>query len=195
MQLTKRGNSFVDINKSKMHKGILFAIFWFLSFQTQWYIPADNGSSIKFKINNFGISFNGSFKGLKGKIDFDPANPAAGSFEATIDASSVNTDNEMRDDHLRKDDYFDVKNYPQIRFISTKVTPSNRGGTLFIFGNLTIRDVTKEISFPFTATPQEGGYLFKGAFIINRRDFNVGGSSFTLSDKVSVSLTVFAPRG
>jgi polyisoprenoid-binding protein YceI len=59
---------------------------------------------------------------------------------------------------------------------------------------LTIKNTTKEISFPFQATPAGDDYIFKGTFTINRRDFDVGGSS-TLGNDVTVSLTVLARRG
>lgn len=159
------------------------------------YIPTDNSSSVKFKIKNLGISISGSLKGLGGNIYFDPNNLSVCGLDVTVDASSINTGIELRDDHLRKEDYFDVKNHPSMRFVSTKVTASTKPGTLFLFGNLTIKGVTKAISFPFTAIPQGNGYVFNGEFIINRRDFNIGGKSFTLADKLTVLLNVFALKG
>jgi polyisoprenoid-binding protein YceI len=157
------------------------------------YKPTDQGSTIQFKIKNFGFSVSGSFTGLQGEMVFDPNNLSSCSFDVSIDANSINTDNGMRDDHLREESYFDVKNYPRIRFVSTKVTPSNKQGTLFIFGKLTIKKQTKEISFPFTATPADNGYIFKGAFKINRRDFDVGGSS-TISDNLEVDLNILGKK-
>ena len=55
-----------------------------------------------------------------GNIQFDPAHPDQCSFDVSVDAASVNTDNSMRDEHLRKDNYFDVKTWPRIRFQLTK---------------------------------------------------------------------------
>jgi polyisoprenoid-binding protein YceI len=63
---------------------------------------------------------------------------------------------------------------------------------LYVFGNLTIKDVTQEVKFPFTVTPKDGGYLFEGEFKINRRDFGVGGRSFSMADELKVELSVFA---
>ncbi len=177
-----------------MFKGILLTTLVMAGLQSQFYIPSDSGSSIKFKIKNLGISVTGSFTGLKGKIQFDPANLGTSSIEATVDAGTVNTGIDLRDDHLRKEEYFNVKNYPQIRFVSSKITKSNKAGDYLVTGNLRIRNVTKEISFPFTASPQSRGFLFKGEFKINRRDFKVGGNSFTLSDNLTVQLSVLAPK-
>jgi polyisoprenoid-binding protein YceI len=155
------------------------------------FLPADEGSAISFSIKNFGLNNNGSFKGLRGTIGFDPQNVAADSFDVSIDAASVNTDNEMRDDHLRKETYFDVEKYPRIRIVSTAVTEVDGKGHYKFAGKLTIKGVTKEISFPFLATRAGNDYIFKGAFTINRRDFGVGGAS-TLGNEVTISLTVFA---
>ena len=158
----------------------------------QAYTPVDNGSKVHFVIKNFGIGTGGDFTGLAGSIKFDPANLSAADFNVSIDASSINTDIESRDNHLRKSEYFDVKTYPRISFRSTKVTKTNKNGYLYMFGNITIKGVTKEIKFPFKATAQNGGYLFEGDFKLNRRDFGVGGNSISLSDDLTVNLSVFA---
>ena len=177
-----------------MKKIILLLLISFTGkFVSAQYKPVDKGSEIKFKVKNFGFNVSGVFSGLDGTIQFDPENLAAASFDVTIDANSINTDNNTRDNHLREDTYFDVKNYPRIHFVSTRVTTSNKKGTLFFFGKLTIKKETKEISFPFTAEPSDGGYLFKGGFKINRRDFNVGGSS-TISDNVELILSVLSTK-
>ena len=154
----------------------------------------DDESKVRFKIKNLGFNVTGSFSGLQGAIQFDPNNLAACNFNVSIDANTINTGISGRDNHLRKESYFDVKNHPRIQFVSTKVTPSTRKGTLFIFGKLTIKGTTKDISFPFIATPVNGGYLFKGDFKINRRDFDVGGGS-TISDNLTVMLEVTAKKG
>ena len=172
---------------------LLFLIATTGIFASAQYKPVEKGSEIKFKVKNFGFNVNGSFSGLDGTIQFDPDNLGTASFDVSVDANTIFTDNNSRDNHLREDTYFDVKNYPRIRFVSTKITTSNKKGTLFIFGKLTIKNETKEISFPFTAEPSDGGYLFKGGFKINRHDYGVGGSS-TISDSVDLSLSVLAKK-
>ena len=164
-----------------------------LSF-AQTLTPSDKDSKVKFRIKNFGFNVTGSFSGLNGTIQFDPANLASCRFQVTVDAKTINTGIDMRDDHLRKTEYFDVENYPHIKFESVKISPSNKSGTLFIFGKLTIKNVTKDISFPFTATPTDEGYRFNGEVKINRRDFKVGGGG-TISDNLTVTLEVVAKKG
>ena len=156
---------------------------------TAQFRPVNDGSSVQFKIKNFGFNVGGSFSGLQGSIKFDPNDISHAEFNVSIDANTVNTDNNLRDEHLRKETYFDVKKYPRIFFVSTKVAPSTKNGEYLISGKLTIKNTTKDISFPFTAETSNAGYLFKGTFTINRKDFDVGGSSI-ISDNLEVKLGV-----
>jgi polyisoprenoid-binding protein YceI len=164
-----------------------------ISGMAQTYKPVKEGTTVKFKIRNLGFNTTGSFSGIGGTITFDPANLATCSFDVSVDAQTVNTGIDARDNHLRKEEYFDVKNHPHIKFVSSRVTKSTRAGTLFVYGRLTIKGVTKDISFPFTAKPIDGGYLFNGEFKLNRRDFKVGGGS-TVSDNLTVMLDVTAKK-
>ncbi len=156
----------------------------------QNYAASDAGSNIKFAIKNFGLTVNGSFKGLIGEIDFNPENLATSSINVSVDANTVNTGNNGRDKHLTKEDYFDAANHPVLSFASSKIT--GKAGTYSIEGNITIKGITKTISFPFTATVIANGYRLQGSFRLNRRDFKVGGSSWVLSDELTVSLNVAA---
>jgi polyisoprenoid-binding protein YceI len=176
-------------------KRSLFTICFFiisLALFCQTYTPTDNGSKVHFVIKNFGIATGGDFTGLGGTIKYDPANPTASDFDVSVDASTVDTDVEARDRDLRKSEYFNVKTFPRLSFKSTRVTKTNRQGYLYMFGNITIKGVTKSIKFPFKATAKDGGYLFEGSFKLNRRDFGVGGSSLSLSDELTVTLSVLA---
>ena len=158
----------------------------------QSFTPVDAGSKVHFVIDNFGIATGGDFTGLTGTVKFDAANPTAANFDVSVDASTVNTDMSSRDNHLRRSEYLDVKNYPRLSFRSARITKANRDGYLYMFGSITIKGVTKEVNFPFKATAKDGGYLFEGTFKLNRRDFGVGGNSISLSDELTVTLTVFA---
>ena len=159
----------------------------------QQYSVTDQGSTVKFRIKNFGLNSEGSFSGLKGHIGFDPGNLSGAAFEVSIDAASVNTDNETRDKHLRKEEYFDVQNHPRISFVSTSVKTAGKDGAYTMTGRLTIKETTKDISFPFTASRKGDDYLFTGEFKIDRKDYKVGGSS-TLSNGLTVILSVLAKK-
>jgi len=170
------------------------ALFCVVTAFGQNYTPADDGSKVRFVIKNFGINTGGTFEGLAGTITFDPANLANASFNVTVDAKTVDTDLEARDNHLRKEEYFDVEKYPKVSFRSTKITTTNKEGYLYMFGVITIKNTTKEISVPFKQTSKDGGILFDGEFKLNRLDFGVGGKSFSMSDELNVELSIFAKK-
>lgn len=155
----------------------------------QPYIPVNSGSTVTFEIKNLGLKSKGSFSGLEGKIFFDPKDLAKASFDVSLDASTINTGNTMRDDHLKKGDYFDVANHPRIRFISTSVTSAGKSDHYTVNGKLTIKNTTKDISFPFLATPMGNDFIFSGQFKINRKDFDIGRTS-TISNSLTVYLSV-----
>ena len=66
----------------------------------QEYKPTDQGSTIAFEIKNFGFNSKGSFSGLEGKITWDPKDPSKAAFDVSINAASVNTDNERSKAHV-----------------------------------------------------------------------------------------------
>ncbi|MFN8529080.1 MAG: YceI family protein [Anaerolineae bacterium] len=116
---------------------------------------------------------------VTGTIDFDPANPAASSVEATIDATSIETGVADRDNHLRSADFLDVATFPTITFKSTKVAPTS-DSTAKITGDLTVHGVTKSVvldteflgttTSPFDGKARAG---FSATTSINREDFGL----------------------
>jgi polyisoprenoid-binding protein YceI len=173
---------------------VLISIFSITLVFGQHFQPVENSSTISFAIKNFGVKVSGSFKGLHGSIQFDEKNLSASVFDVSVDANTVNTGNGTRDNHLRKEEYFDVQKFSKISFVSKQVSASGAEGMFTVTGTLTIKGTSKEISFPFKATRQMDGFLFTGSFKLNRRDYKVGGSSMILSDNLEVSLSVFAKK-
>jgi polyisoprenoid-binding protein YceI len=153
--------------------------------------PSGTESKVTFKIKNFGSTVDGSFSGLKGSVVFDEANLSTAQIDLTVDAATIDTGIGMRDNHLRKKDYFNVTEYPAIRFVSTKLTSSN-SGTGLATGKLTIKNVTREIAVPFTYAQSNNQLKLKGEFKINRRDFGVGGSSISMADELKVFVEIVA---
>lgn len=157
---------------------------------SQQYKPVDEKSEVKFTIKNFSLNTSGSLNGLKGTINFDPVDFSNSSFNVSVDVSTINTGIDARDNHLKKEDYFDVEKFPVISFVSTDITGSQNDYN--VTGKLTIKGTIKTISFPFTVQNQDNGIILTGEFSINRKDFNVGGGSAVLGNNVNVSLKVFA---
>ncbi len=160
--------------------------------KAQSYTPIDASSKVHFTIKNFGVKVGGDFTGIKGTIVFNPKSLSNSNFNVSVNASTIDTDNSTRDKHLRKTEYFNVEKFPLITFTSTKISESSVAGRFFVVGNLTIKGVTKVVQFGFSATSKDNGYVFKGDFDINRRDYGVGGSSISMSDNLKVSLDITA---
>lgn len=91
----------------------------------------------------------GRFAGLSGQIVTDAENPALGTVEVEIDVASIDTRDQGRDEHLRSDDFFAVATYPSLSFRSTRVEPG-QNGNFRVFGDLTIRGVTNEVTLDAT---------------------------------------------
>lgn len=162
----------------------------------QNYTPLDAGSKVHFVIKNFGINTGGDFTKIGGKIAFSPENPSVSMFDVTVSSSTVDTDNSMRDKNLVGDEYFDAAKFPVIRLVSAKIEKTNKtaDGFYYFTGNLTIKGITKTISFPFQAKKVNNDYLFTGNFEIDRTDFGVGEKNIVLSNKVTVTLSVTAKQ-
>lgn len=108
-------------------------------------------SEIGFAVKHMVIStVTGKFTDLEGTIIYDAENPTNSSVAVTIKASSIDTNNDTRDKHLRSEDFFAVDTYPDITFKSTRITSSDSG--LVAHGPLTMHGVTKEIALPFSIT-------------------------------------------
>ena len=104
-----------------------------------------NHTAAQFSVRHLGIStVRGAFTKVSGSVQYDPSDPAKTTIEATIDANSVDTRVEKRDNDLRSPDFFDVAKYPTLTFKSKRVEAAG-AGKLKIVGDLTIHGVTKEV--------------------------------------------------
>jgi polyisoprenoid-binding protein YceI len=150
-------------------------------------------SSITYQIKNLGINTQGSIGGLQADVQFNPADLAAASITASIDVSTINTENSSRDEHLKSADFFDVAHYPKITLKSVSLrhkSGSNYSGQF----NLTIKNQTKLVEIPFTYTDKGASLAVKGSFKINRIDFGVGSESMILSNDVMVNFDAEAAK-
>lgn len=174
----------------KIFLSLAFFITGFLSIKAQQYKPVDEKSKVNFTIKNFGVNTNGKFSGLKGTVLFDASKLSTSSFNVSVDVNTINTGIDMRDSHLKKEEYFYAEKYSNISFVSTGIKLNNEG--YVVTGQLTIKGITKEISFSFTAVSKNDGMLFTGDLNINRKDFDIGGGSAVMGSNVDISLKIFA---
>ena len=159
-----------------------------------WSVDAVH-SSVVFKIKHAGASwFYGTFTGVKGTFSFDADKPADSKIDVTIDAQSIATRDEKRDQHLRGSDFFDAKQFPDITFKSTKV--SKDGDGFSVVGDLTLRGETKPVTAKIVKTG-EGEFMgkrvgYEATFTIMRRDFGVKGgqADAALGNEVMVTVAI-----
>lgn len=163
-----------------------------------------NHSSVDFSIRHFVSNVHGRFRDFHGVVKYDRQNPAASSVEFTVQAASINTDNDDRDNHLRSADFFDVEKFPTLTFTSTKVAARD-ASTLDVTGDLTLHGVTKPVTIPVqilgtVQTPKGEKAGFEAGFTLNRKEYGIvwnrvfdsGGS--LLGDEVKVGLSIEADR-
>lgn len=159
-------------------------------------------TSAHFTVRHMMISnVRGDFGKVSGIVNYDGKSLAGSSVTATIDASSVNTNEEKRDQHLKSPDFFDVATYPVITFKSTKVEPRANGFN--VIGDLTIHGVTKPVTLVAESLPapikDPYGNLRTGTEAtakINRKDFglafdkNIDNGGALVGDDVDITIDV-----
>jgi polyisoprenoid-binding protein YceI len=161
-------------------------------------------SSVNFVIRHFVSNVPGRFTDFDGTVKYDQQNPAASSVEFTVQAASIDTDNDDRNNHLRSPDFFDVQKFPTLSFSSTSVKPKD-ADTLDVTGDLTIHGVTKQVTIPVDIlgtlkTPRGEKAGFETSFTVNRKDYGVlwnrvldaGGT--VLGEDVKINIAVEADR-
>ena len=151
---------------------------------------------IQFRVQHLGYSWlYGNFNKFSGEFSFDKNSPKDAKVNIMINMASVDTNHAERDKHLRSSDFFDVKKYPEMKFVSTHFSPSGETtGTLY--GDLTLHGVTKPVAVNLTHMGEGkdpwGGYRsgFSGLAEINRSDFGVNKNLGPFSEKVEIILSI-----
>ena len=154
-----------------------------------------NHSSAQFSVKHLGVStVRGAFTKVSGSAKYDPANPANDSLTASIEANSVDTRVEMRDNDLRSPNFLDVQKFPTITFQSKRVKAGG-DGKLQIIGDLTIHGVTKEVALdvdgPSAPIKDPWGNQRIGASAstrVNRKDFGVNGAPGVVGDDITITI-------
>lgn len=143
-----------------------------------WKVDRDH-SSVNFSVEHLVISeVDGSFRNFDGTIISSRPDFSDARINFTVKVSSINTGNDPRDNHLRSDDFFNAESFPEMTFKSTALTRTAAGKYL-MEGDLTIRDVTKNIKFNVTyggtAKDSEGRQRagFKANTYLNRFDYGL----------------------
>lgn len=158
-------------------------------------------SNVKFTVTHMVVSeVEGSFKLFDGTMENAKSDLTDAKINFTVDVSSIDTDNERRDGHLKSDDFFNAEKFPSMKFTSTSMTSSG-DNKYKLAGDLTIRDVTKpvefDVSYGGTITANGKTKLgFKAKTSINRFDYNLKwdkateGGGLVVSKEVGILVNV-----
>jgi len=179
----------------------------------------DSHSWVEFSLAHFLTSAKGNIAldtAYENKLNFT-GDVATSSVDLALNINTINTSSEGRDEHLKDADFFDAKKYPTLKFVSTSIRENTQASatdkTAFYHytavGNLTIKDVTKQIEIPFNylgesmykdkegkpmvdkeGKPFPSMYSFDGEFKINRVDFGIGENSVTLGEEVTIAFSI-----
>src|SRR3982074_876679 len=166
---------------------------------TQWQIDPAH-SAAHFSVRHLMISnVRGEFSKVSGNVVLAPSDSTKSPVEVIVDATTINTREPQRDEHLRSADFLDVANHPTITFRSKKITPAGPDHYK-VTGDLTIRGVTREVTFdvegPGPAVKDPWGNVRTGVSAtakINRKDFGLVWNALTeaggvvVGDEVSIT--------
>jgi polyisoprenoid-binding protein YceI len=161
-------------------------------------------SDVSFTVRHMVVSkVRGFFRKFEGTL-VTGENPEQSSVTATIYLDSIDTNQEQRDAHIRSADFFDVDNHPQMTFRSTSVRTD--GADWFVDGDLTIKGVTKPVSFPLefqgaVKDPFGNDRIgLEGSVVVNRKDWGINWNAaleaggVLVSDKIALEFDISAIR-
>lgn len=130
-------------------------------------------SAVSFVYKQMNVPIEGSFKRFKGELRFDPARPEVARTTIEIELASVDTGFAEGNDEVQGRLWFDTKNHPVARFVSSSVRPLG-GNRYEVAGRMSIKGRTLEVKTPATFRQVGDAGMFEGAFILKRADYGIG---------------------
>jgi len=157
-------------------------------------------SAILFRTHHFGAGYvYARFNGFGGTIQIDRKRPEASRVELTIEAASIYSAVRKRDDHLRSPDFLDAKQFPKLKFSSTRIERKS-DESYRVTGNLELHGVTRSVSFDLDYTGEGddpwGNHRigFHGELTLERSDYGIKGMLGPVSDTVHIVLAIEGMR-
>jgi polyisoprenoid-binding protein YceI len=152
-------------------------------------------STITFVSKQMNVPVEGKFGKFSVQLAFDPAKYAEGQVQVELDLTTIDTGSDEANDEVKGKGWFDVKNHPIARFVSSSVK-SLGAGRYEVAGKLTIKGRTREVVAPLTLKPFGTGAVFDGAFVLKRLDYGIGegvwSDTDTVADEVQVKFHIVA---
>lgn len=168
-------------------------------------VPAENKSyhwkadaahaQITFRVNGPFGTVRGGLSDLRSTIEFNESDLAHSSIVASVAPKTINTGNKTRDSDLQKENYLASDQYPMISFRSQQFQKAGNG--YIVSGTLSIKKTSRMVSIPFTFDHKGNSGNFKGQFIIQRTDYDVGksGGLLKIGKEITINLEVPVSKG
>ncbi len=178
-------------------------------FNIKEFYPIDNSHSfIEFSVKYMSYAkVKGRFEKFNGTFKYDENDITKTSVSFSIDVNSIDTDHDWRDKDLKSENWFDAESFSKINFLSKKVNATDTG--FDIIGNLTIKDVTKEVVIKMNHASGvlkdvrgDSQVILSGAFTINRTDYGVEGKRWSavkegitgVADEVKIEVSILGKQ-
>ena len=171
----------------KLRKLLFVLLFSTFTCFSQELVQNDSASAITFTIKNFGFRVAGSFNDFTISSNFNSDNLKNSFLNAEIKVKSIFTDSESRDEHLLESDYFAAQKHPTMMFESTEIA-IEKNDKYRLTGFLTIKGVKKRVVTLLEIARSKTGITMLANFMLDRKDFGVGGNSLVLSDEVNIKM-------
>jgi polyisoprenoid-binding protein YceI len=159
---------------------------------SQWTLQPRE-SKLTFVATQAGAEFAGAFERFAADIRFDPQDLAGSRFDVKIETASVNSKDSERDDTIKSDELFAVKQFPSAHYVAERFTA--KGANKYSgAGKLTLRNVTRDVPIEFTFEKKDGSAWLKGSAQLKRLDFGVGQGDWkdtqTVANEVQVDFVL-----
>lgn len=144
------------------------------------------------------VPVDGKFKKFTAQLDFDPAKPAAGSANLTIDTSSYDLGDESYNQQVRGKDWFDTAQFPNATFVSSAIASAGGANQFKVTGKLTIKGKSQNVVVPVTVMQQGASQTFDGSLPIKRTQYDIGTGEWkdtsVVADDVVIKFHIVAAR-
>jgi polyisoprenoid-binding protein YceI len=148
----------------------------------------ESSGKLEFVATQADARFTGAFKRFRVMLDFDPAMPAQGRLDVTVEAASIDTKDGERDEVLRGPDFFAAERYAQAEYHATRFERAGSGWRAD--GELSIRGVRKAVPVTFTLAAAGGKTIMKGGAALKRLDFGLGQGEWASTEWVGDAVDV-----
>ena len=146
-------------------------------------------STLNFTYTQMGVPVEGHFSKFAVQLNFDPAKPNLAKAAFDLNLASIDAGSQEANDEVSGKNWFNIKEFPQARFVSASF--KSLGGNRFeVNGKMSIKGHTKDVTAPFTFSPQGSNAIVEGAFVLKRADFAIGEGAWSDFDTVANAIQI-----